>query len=141
MLGYTTTCSTNDVVNKSNSTYINTRTGRSTKLYSSSTVKYSKFIQGGRYLDLFTTPEASSASSTTGFCVKEYKTSGTSSAYLELGASVGYSMYVPASIEVTNNLTVTTTVSSSATKMVQRLLITPEVINLYNTSSEYNNAI
>lgn len=141
MLGYTTTCSTNDIVNKANSTYTNTRTGRTTKLYSNTSVKYSKFIQGGRFLDLFTTPETSAASNTTGFCIKEYKTSGTSSAYLELGASVGYSMYVPASIEVTSNLNVNTTVSSSATKMVQRILITPEVINLYNTSSEYNNAL
>ena len=142
MLGHNTTCSVNDIVDKANSVYNNVRTGRSgVKIYSTTAVKYSRYIQGGRYLDLFTTQDSSTASTTTGFCVRETKTSGTGSGYLELSYSTAYSVSVPASIEVTSNLNVTASIATSATKAVQRILIAPTVINKFETSSEYNNAI
>jgi hypothetical protein len=142
MLGFTSTCSSNDIVDRTNGVYNNVRTGRSNvKIYSTQAVKFSKFIQGGRYLDLFTTQDTSNASSTTGFCIRETKPSATGSGYLELSYSVANNLSVPANIEVTSNLNVATSIGSSATKAVQRILIAPTVVNKFETSSEYNNAI
>ena len=142
MLGHNTTCSANDIVDKSNNVYYNTRTGRNNvKIYSTTAIKYSRFIQGGRYLDLFTTQDASAASTTTGFCIRETKTSGTGSGYLELSYSTAYNLSVPASIEVTSNLNVAASIATSATKAVQRIMIIPTVINKFEVSSEYNSAI
>lgn len=142
LLGHSTTCSNADIVDKTNNIYYNTRTGRNNvKIYSTSATKYSKFIQGGRYLDLFTTQDSTNLSSTTGFCIRETKGSTTGSGYLELSYSTAYSISVPVSIAVTDGLTVTSTISTNSAVRIQRIMIVPTVVNKFTNITEYNNAI
>lgn len=136
-IGQGTIVSNNDVVNMSNKTYSNNRTGRIFKVYNTTTTKFNTFIMGGRYMDIFGIANDEGIS-TLGFCGKETGNSSAGSSFIEFGFKIGGSTTpVSYALSYTNGLNVNTSLSYSNLQRLQRILIVPTKINFYTDSNLY----
>lgn len=134
-IGRGTTTSVNDIVSIVNKTYSNSRTSRSVKLQSIDNTKYSTYITGGRYVDLFPAKEDTGGASTAGFCGRWTGSSLSSgSAFIEFGHDSGSTTPVSYNISLASS-SVTQTVTYNSLKNLQRILIVPDQINIFTDSN------
>lgn len=134
-IGRGTTTSVNDIVSIVSKTYSNSRTSRSVKLQSIDTTKYSTYITGGRYVDLFPAKEDTGGTSTAGFCGRWTESSLSSgSAFIEFGHNSGSTIPVSYDISLASS-SVTQTVTANSLKNLQRVLIVPDQINIFTDSN------
>lgn len=137
LIGYGTTVSYDDIVYYSTNTYENKRTGRTLHIFTNSTSsKHNLYVIGGRYVDLFGNP--ATGTSSTGFCGEEKLGNTSGLGLVEFGfKGARNAAPVTYSLNLSNNINITTQISWSNLAKLQRLLIIPDKINKYEDSNTF----
>lgn len=138
-IGQGSTISNKDSISMNNKMYINNRTGRRLKIYTTTTTRYNRYIIGGRYMDIFGTNVEGLSSE--GFCSKENLATSSGTGLLEFGYKVavitGTAIPVSYSLSATADSNSETKINAQNLARLQRVLIIPNQINYYNDSDSY----